>query len=164
MFLFHGSYFHQPNREAIDLVRDYIAPEISEAFFIIAGTDVPIFNQNNIKSVGFIDDIYSLMQIVDIAIVPIYSGGGTRLKILDYMIMGLPIVTTKKGIEGINAKNMENALIVDKVNEKFIDSIRYLIKNKDLRERMRKNNRRLVEEYSSDVIGEKLNKLYSKIG
>ncbi len=104
------------------------------------------------------------MQIVDIAIVPICNGGGTRLKILDYMMMSLPIVTTKKGIEGINALNMENALIVEKVEEEFIDSIRYLLENKDFQEKMGKNNRKLVEEkYNIAIIGDKLNELYNKI-
>ena len=164
----HGSYFHPPNREAIDLIKNDIAPEImkvdKDIVFVIAGFDVPVFEEENINAVGFVEDIYSLIHAADMAIVPILSGGGTRLKILDYMGVGLPIVTTKKGIEGINAKNGEEAIIVEDVNEKFINAIKYLIDNKQERERIGANARRLAEEgYDWDKIGEKLDKLYREI-
>ena len=167
LILFHGS-FNAPNVEAIDLIRNYIAPRcattIEEAMFIIAGTEGSVFEEHNIKSAGFVEDIYSLIQAVDIALVPIRGGGGTRLKILDYMGAGLPIVTTKKGIEGINAKNGEHAIIVDDVNEEFIDAIKYLIDNEQERKRIGANARRLAEEeYDWDKIGEKLNGLYSNL-
>ena len=166
--IYHGSYFHPPNREAIDLIKNYLAPEIMKVdkkiVFVIAGFDVPIFEEENIKSVGFVEEIYSLIHAADMAIVPILSGGGTRLKILDYMGVGLPIVTTKKGIEGINAKNGEEAIIVGDVNAKFIDDIRYLLNNEKKRERIGANARRLAEEeYDWDNIGEKLDKLYRQI-
>ena len=168
VIIFHGSYFYFPNKEAIDLIKNYIAPEVikinKDVLFVIAGFDVPVFERDNIKSIGFVEDIYSLLHAADIAIVPILGGGGTRLKILDYMGVGLPIVTTKKGIEGINAKNGEHALIVDDVNEEFIDAIKYLIDNEQERERIGANARRLAEEeYDWDKIGEKLDGLYRKI-
>ena len=65
-----------------------------------------------------------MLNSSDIGIVPILHGGGTKLKIFDYMGVGLPIVTTKKGIEGIEAKNGQHAIIVDDVNEEFINAIK----------------------------------------
>ena len=164
----HGSYFHPPNREAIGLIKNYLAPEImkvdKDVVFVIAGFDVPIFEEDNIKSVGFIEEIYSLIHAADMAIAPILCGGGTRLKILDYMGVGLPIVTTKKGIEGINAKNGEEVVIVDGVNAKFIDDIKYLLNNERERGRIGANARRLAEEeYDWDKIGGKLDGVYRKI-
>jgi glycosyltransferase involved in cell wall biosynthesis len=168
IIVFHGAFFHSPNREAMDLIKNYIAPEIvkidKDILFVIAGFGVPFFEEGNKKSVGFVEDIYSLIHAADLAIVPILRGGGTKLKILDYMGVGLPIVTTKKGIEGINVKNGEEAIIVDDVNEKFIDAIKYLIDNKQERERIGANARRLAEEgYDWDKIGDKLDKLYREI-
>lgn len=165
IIIFHGSYFHPPNRKAIDLIRSYIAPKIPEAIFLLAGNDTPIFEEENVKSVGFVNDLYSFIRVADIAIVPLLSGGGTRLKILDYMMMGLPIVTTRKGIEGIKAVNKENALIFDDVREGFINSIKELINNRNKRETMGQNNRKLIEaEYSNELIGDKLNDFYWEIG
>ena len=166
--VFHGTYTYLPNKEAIDLIIDYIAPKIDESFnnvkFIIAGKDVPEFERDNLKGVGFVENLHSLLNASDIAIVPLLRGGGTRLKIFDYLSVALPIVTTKKGIEGINAKNGEHAIIADDVNEEFIDAIKYLIDNEQERERIGANARRLAEkEYDWDKIGEKLNALYKRI-
>ena len=168
IIIFHGAYFYFPNKEAIDLIINHIASKIRKnnpnVIFVIAGLDVPLFEKDNIKSTGFVEDIYSLLHTADIAIVPILGGGGTRLKILDYMGMGIPIVTTKKGIEGINAKNGEHAIIVDDVNEEFINAIKYLIDNEQERKRIGANARKLAEEeYDWDNIGEKLDKLYKNI-
>jgi len=166
--IFHGSYFHHPNREAIDQIKDHIAIEIMKVddgiLFVIAGFGVPVFEDKNIKSIGFVKDLYSLLHAADLAVVPIRGGGGTRLKILDYMGVGLPIVTTKKGIEGINAKNGEHAIIVDDVNGEFIDAIKYLIDNEQERKRIGANARRLAEEeYGWNKIGAELDKLYKGI-
>lgn len=161
---FHGSYFHPPNKEAVELIRNYIAPKIPEADFLIAGSGIPVFEFKNFKTVGFVEDLYSLMKFVDMAIVPIRRGSGTRLKILDYLMIGLPIVSTKKGIEGIKAENLKNAMIVDDVDEEFIGAVKYLIKNDEIRTKMAENNRRLAEEkYNYSVIGKRLNKLYNDI-
>lgn len=168
VIIFHGAYFHLPNNEAIDLIKNYIAPKVmkinKDILFVIAGFDVPIFEDENVKSIGFVKDLYSLLHAADLAIVPIRGGGGTRLKILDYMGVGLPIVTTKKGIEGLNTKNGEHAIIVDDVNEAFINAIKYLIDNEQERKRIGANARRLAEEeYDWNKIGEKLDKLYKRI-
>lgn len=168
IIVFHGLYYYFPNKEAIDIIINYIAPKIGEIYenvlFLLAGKGIPIFEKKNVKSVGFVNDIYSLLNIADIAIVPLLHGGGTKLKIFDYMGVAMPIVTTKKGIEGINIKNDEEAIIVDDVNEKFVDAIKYLIDNKQERERIGANARRLAEEgYDWDKIGEKLDKLYREI-
>jgi len=167
---FHGSFSQAANFEAFNLIKTYIAPGYAkiaaneEAIFLMAGTDSPVFEKNNIKSIGFVKDIYSLLREVDIAIVPIRAGGGTKLKMLDYMGAGLPIVTTKKGIEGIKAKNGEDAIIVDDVDEEFIDAIKYLVENEQERKRIGANARKLAEEeYDWEKIGGKLDKLYREI-
>lgn len=165
VILFHGTYSYHPNKEAMDLIVNYIAPLIGKEFknvlFVLAGNGVPICERMNVKSIGFVEDLYSLLNIADIAIVPILNGGGTRLKILDYLSAGLPIVSTTKGIEGINAKNGEHAIIVDNVNDEFIEAIKYLTDNEQERKKIGLNARRLAEEdYDWDKIGERLNKLY----
>ena len=164
--LFHGTYYHPPNKEAVDIILRKIAPKIKQGnvVFFIAGIAMPKFREQNVISLGYIENLDEVVSSCDIAIVPILRGGGTRVKILDYMRAGLPIVATKKGIEGIEAKNGEHAIIVDDVNEEFIDAIKYLIDNEQERKRIGANARRLAEEeYDWDKIGEKLDGLYRKI-
>lgn len=166
--IFHGYYDYLPNKAAITVIEEFIAPKIGNLYkgvtFVIAGKDAPKTKKNNIIYLGFVEDLHKLIRAADLAIVPILKGGGTRIKILDYMCMGLPIVTTKKGIEGIEAKNGEDAIIVDNVDEKFINAIKYLIENKDECERLGRNARKLAEErYDWEKIGEKLNALYERL-
>jgi glycosyltransferase involved in cell wall biosynthesis len=168
VIFFHGLFLHPSNRDAFKTIENYIAPKFEKinerVLFVIGGTGVPKFERANVKSLGFVENLYRVMSIADIAIVPITKGAGTKLKVLDYLSVGLPIVTTKKGIEGIKAKNGEHALIVDEVNDEFIDAIKYLINNEKERERIGANARKLAEEeYDWDKIGEKLDKLYRRI-
>ena len=165
IIFFHGFFSHLPNKDAFKTIENYIAPKFEKinerVLFVIGGTGVPKFERANVKSLGFVENLYRVMSIADIAIVPITKGAGTKLKVLDYLSIGLPIVTTKKGIEGINAKNGEEAVIVDDVNDAFINAIKYLIDNEQERKRIGANARRLAEEeYDWNKIGEKLDKLY----
>lgn len=167
LIFFHGLYSYQ-NKDGFEAIESYIAPKFTEinerVLFVMGGTDVPKFKRANIMSLGFIEDLYKVMSVADTAIVPLTKGAGTKLKVLDYLGAGLPIVTTKKGIEGINAKNDEHAIIVDGVNDDFIDAIKHLIGNEEERKRIGANARRLAEEeYDWDKIGEKLDELYRRI-
>jgi polysaccharide biosynthesis protein PslH len=98
-------------------------------------------------------------------LVPLRSGSGTKLKLFDYMNAGLPIITTRKGIEGIRASDKEHVVIVDNIDNEMIDSLKYLVHNRKERERLGLNARRLAEdEYSWGVIGDKLDHTYKSLG
>jgi glycosyltransferase involved in cell wall biosynthesis len=166
--VFHGTYSFPPNREAIDTITDYIAPRFESdksVLFVLYGSEVPKFDLANVKSFGFVEDLHEALSAADIALVPIKSGSGTKLKLFDYMNAGLPIVATRKGIEGIRAIDNEHAVIVDSIGEPMIDSLRCLIQNQRERERLGQNARRLAEEaYSWAVIGNKLENTYRRYG
>ncbi len=168
IIIFHGIYTYLPNKEAIDLITSYIAPEIKKLYhnvrFIIAGKDVPNIEKGNVKYIGFVNDLHSLLSASNIAIVPLLRGGGTKMKILDYLSIGLPIVTTKKGIEGIEAEDGEHVIIVDAVNKEFVEAIEHLIENEGESKRLGRNARMLAEkEYDWDKSGKLLNRLYSNL-
>jgi len=96
--------------------------------------------------------------------VPISAGSGTRLKIFQYMNRGLPIVTTEKGIEGISARDGEHALIVPRIDERFVDKVAYLLENERERARLGANARKLLEEkYTWDAIGAQLLAVYKRV-
>lgn len=165
VILFHGLFSWPPNKDAFELIESYIAPRFTEindrVVFILGGTGVPVFERANIKSLGFIEDLDEALAAADIAIVPIVRGAGTRTKILDYLGVGLPIVTTKKGIEGINARNGEEALITDDVDEEFIELTAKLVNSVEERQRIGTNAHRLADrEYNWYRIGDRLHELY----
>lgn len=166
IIIFHGAFFHPPNKRAFEIIKNYIAPKFKEKhnlLFLVGGSGFPKFYEGNVKSLGFINDLYGTISIADIAIVPLTHGAGTKLKIFDYFSVGLPTITTKKGIEGIIAINNEHIIVVDSIDE-LVGSIEYLIDNKSERKRIGENARKLAEEqYNWHKIGEKLNILFNKM-
>src|SRR5439155_14104083 len=109
--LFHGIYSLYPNRRAVELIVNLLAPAFIESNpkvqFLLVGTGMPEFTRANVKSLGFLPDLSLALKAADVAIVPLERGAGVKLKVLDYMGAGLPIVTTAIGIEGIDARNEE---------------------------------------------------------
>ncbi|HHY43137.1 MAG TPA: glycosyltransferase family 4 protein [Thermoanaerobacterales bacterium] len=167
IIVFHGSYFHYPNKEAMDLIKDFIAPEILKIYgdsvkFLVMGPEVPKFKTENLISLGFVEDLFSVLKIADIAIVPLRGGDGTKLKIFDYLVMGVPVISTKKGAEGIDVVNGEDMIIVDEVNELFIDELCRLLDDDKLRSKLSKNSLKVAENYSWSNIGEKLHNFYKE--
>jgi len=165
--VFHGSYSHPPNKQAIATIVNFIAPKFARdksIQFVIYGSEVPRFRQGNVISLGYVADLHSALSAADIALIPITSGGGTKLKVFDCMSAALPVVTTRKGVQGINLKADVHALIVDDLDETIIDALTYLIHDEHARWRIGTNARRLVEEhYNWECIGEKLDRLYREI-
>lgn len=168
VILFHGTYSYIPNKQALKLINEYIAPNINKKFenaiFIIAGNGTPKIKNANVLSLGFVDDLDLLLKAADIAVVPILSGGGTRLKILDYFAFGLPVISTEKGIEGICAENNESAIITKNVDEEFINGLESLIGSEDLRQNIGYSGHKLAKQHFDwEKIGLNLNKIYTKI-
>ncbi|MFZ0011417.1 MAG: glycosyltransferase family 4 protein [Halobacteriota archaeon] len=168
VIVFHGFYPFPPNREAFDVIEQYLAPRLrtvnSNILFLVGGTGAPAFQRENVRSVGFIEDLPRFLAAGDIAIVPIGAGSGTRLKIFQYMNRGLPIVTTEKGIEGVSAQNGEHALIVPSVDERFVDKVVCLLDTESERARLGANARKLLEaRYTWDAIGAQLLGVYKRV-
>ena len=166
--LFHGIYSHPANKEAFDLITDYIAPKFRSSkrrvCFALCGTNVPKFQKDNIVSFGFVPNLRDYLSIADLAIAPIRHGAGVKVKVFDYISMGLPLITTTKGAEGINLKDGEHAVIVDDVDERFIAAMEHLIDNEGERHRLAANARILaVQEYDWERIGEKMDRLLREL-
>ena len=150
------------------LIYEYIAPSIKKKFedtiFIIAGSGTPKIKNENVLSLGFVYDLQVLLQVADIAIVPILAGGGTRLKILDYLSFGLPVISTEKGIEGICAENDKSAIIVKNFYSEFNNAIESLLNSEDIRQSIGYNGYKLAKKHFNwKCIGIKLNRIYAKL-
>lgn len=167
--VFHGLFTYFPNTEAFRIIREEIAPGFRDRFrdvmFLLAGTGVPTLERDNVKAVGHVSDLYRLLACADIAVVPILHGSGTRLKILDYLSVGLPIVSTKKGAEGLDLESGINALIVGDSSEAIAAGLEWLLVNRDAWPDLSRNAVRVAEQnYDWNAIGRKLDELYSRMG
>jgi len=98
----------------------------------------------NIVFRGFVEDLSS--ELADsIMIVPLRIGSGVRIKIVDAINNGVPLVSTSIGCEGLNLINQEDAFISDN-GRNFIDSVLKLADDDSLCEKFRKNAYRKLNE------------------
>lgn len=108
-----------------------------DLYFEIAGRNAPqwlikkLEGYSNIKFYGEIDDAYEFMSKRAVMLVPLFSGSGMRIKIIEGMALGKSIVTTTIGTEGISTQHNKNILIADSA-EKFKNEIIRLLTNRDL--------------------------------
>jgi glycosyltransferase involved in cell wall biosynthesis len=111
---------------------------------------------------GFVPDIRPFFERATLAVCPIRDGGGTRVKILDNLSLAKPIVTTRTGIEGIDAEP-ERDLLIAETPEEFETQIARVFADGDLRERLAHNARTLAERrYSWRSIVEVMLDAYEK--
>jgi glycosyltransferase involved in cell wall biosynthesis len=160
-----------PNLEAVDWflqnVYDKLIKQIPDIKIYLAGKDMPqrikqMANKNLIV-MDRIEDSKGFMNDKGIMIVPLLSGGGMRVKIIEGMASGKAIVSTAIGAEGINYVNGKNILIAD-LPDDFIFSISGLKNDKNLFNSIGENARNLVEQqYDNKIIGKELLEFYQEL-
>lgn len=149
--IFSGSFNYGANYEAMNwFVREVyprILDRIPDANLIISGdhANKPLPSMKNITLTGYVDDIRSLIASCSVSIAPLWSGGGTRLKILEAMAIGVPVVSTSKGAEGLGAQDGEHLLIADDP-EAFAESVIKILKDENFRDHLSTNANRFVKE------------------
>ncbi len=96
-------------------------------------------------------------------VAPLEGPGGTRLKILGSMAAGVPVVTSKIGIEGIDAEDKKEVLVAD-TPKLMAEKVILLLKNKKIYEELIISARKLVEEkYSYESIAKMLDGIYREV-
>jgi len=135
---FIGALDWQPNQNGllwfIKNVWVKINKENKNINFYIAGRNAPKWlekkiSKENIIYLGEIDDAYSFIKSNSIMIVPLFSGSGMRIKIIEGMALKKVILSTSLGASGIPYTNKKDILIADTKSE-FINHINYYINNK----------------------------------
>ncbi len=101
-----------------------------------------------IEVTGTVPDVRPYLERGAVCIVPLRIGGGTRLKIYEAMAMGIPIVSTTVGAEGLPVRNGEHILIVDTPEEQAT-AITQLLQNPHIASGLATNALRLVKEHGS---------------
>jgi len=112
---------------------------------------------------GYLDDIRPAVARSWVCVVPLRIGGGTRLKILEAMALGTPVVSTSKGAEGLTVTPGEDILIADTPTE-FASAVLRLLGDESLRARLASSGRRLLKErYSWQRCARRLEQLISQV-
>jgi glycosyltransferase involved in cell wall biosynthesis len=98
-----------------------------------------------IEVAGYVSDLSKHLSETAVFIVPLRSGAGMRVKILDAWCWKLPVVSTTIGAEGINSQPGENLLLADD-EESFAQCVIEVLRNRQFGERLSENGRATVEE------------------
>ena len=143
-----------PNREGIEWFlqtfhNDFVSDELRVKFYV-AGNDIPEeFDDYDVMGKIFIqgevDDGLEFVNSKSIMIVPLLSGGGMRVKIVEGMAMQKCIISTSLGAEGINYKNGVNILIAN-TRDEFLKAIKRCIADEDYIKAVGVNARKLIEQ------------------
>jgi glycosyltransferase involved in cell wall biosynthesis len=170
--IFIGGTGYPPNAEALRFFLKDIYPriqqEIPDVQMTVIGATEKFLRKNKIynpsvTALGFVTDVNPYLLSASVGICPIRHGSGTRLKILTFMASGLPVISTRKGAEGINYLNGENIVIAD-TDEDFARETVTLLKYPKKRERIGANARELVSKaYDWKIISEDIRSAYKEI-
>jgi glycosyltransferase involved in cell wall biosynthesis len=163
--IYSGALTYDANLDAMEFFLRYIFPLVetqhpSVSLRITGRHDgVPVERLplgQGVELTGYLDDVRPAVAQSWACVVPLCMGGGTRLKILEAMALGTPVVSTSKGAEGLEVTPGEDILIADKPAE-FADAVLRLLSDETLRAKLSTNGRKLVRErYGWDQIGRKL--------
>ena len=168
---FIGALDWMPNYEGFEWflknVWSQLMEDHDEIYFSVAGRNTPdsvmSVKEKNVGVYGEVADAVSFISNSDIMVVPLFSGSGMRVKILEGMALGKTVITTSLGLEGISAQHKEEILIAD-TPEEFIEMINYCNDDKSVLERIGKNAREFViKYYDNKKNAEQLLDLYKKL-
>lgn len=163
--LFFGTYDWFPNADAARHLCEDVFPEIRAAHpgaeLVLAGrgADEEIAAYGDREGVTFrgeVDDLASLVRSSAALVAPLRVGGGTRIKVLETMAWGVPVVTTPAGAEGVEATPGEDIHVADSTAAFATETAR-LLADPDERARMGASARETIERrYAIDAIGHDL--------
>ena len=170
--LFHiGSMDWKPNEEAIKWFLKAIWPAIHAKFpnlnLYLAGRNMPEWlsglKMENVEVIGEIDDQLAFIRSKFVMIVPLQSGGGMRIKIIEGMALSKTIISTSIGAEGIACEDKINILLANTPAE-FEQAIENCINNVSMAESIGNNARILIEnKYDNNKICKQLTEFYQTL-
>jgi len=145
--LFMGSNY-KPNVEAAETVLK-MARELPEVEFVIMGSVGNALSNKlsceNVTITGYVKDDYEAhFDLADIALNPISTGGGTNIKLIDYMARSLPVISTPFGMRGLELSNRQD-IIRSEVTD-FAMRIEELSKQDTVRQQIGNSSRRKAQE------------------
>lgn len=154
--VFIGNFRWIQNQEAVKTLLRIFWPEISQyypkASLELVGQHFPValtkYLSSSVTLTENVNDIRDVLKNAHMSFAPIAIGGGTKYKILEAMAAGVPVISTTKGIEGLDVKHNHSILIGDTTNE-WIDNIQTLCNDSGYVKKITRNARNVVEKQYS---------------
>jgi glycosyltransferase involved in cell wall biosynthesis len=170
--VFVGALDWLPNADAVRWFRTKVWPRVTQeeptAQWIVVGKSPPADilhwpeEDRSIQVTGFVEDVRPYLHRASVVIVPLRSGGGMRLKILEAMAAGKTVVSTPVGAEGISARSGEEIILAGPDRSYGVEVVR-LLREPSERKRIGKAARAWVEGYGWSGIAADLEREYQAL-
>lgn len=154
---FIGSLDFLPNRHAVQWIRDELWPRVvaqePRARLSIAGS----------ASAHFVDDAASFFRANAVILAPLFAGGGMRIKVLEAMSFGKPVVATALGAGGIDVEDGRDIVLAEDA-ESFANAVVRLLREPETAARIGEAARaKVMELYDSDALARGLLRFYESL-
>ena len=169
--VFVGSMDWLPNEEGVrrfvQEVWPLIRAQYPQATFQVVGRNpTPSITALNgkvgVTVTGSVPDVRPYIAKAQVAVIPIWVGGGTRLKAFEAMAMQKPIASTRLGVEGLKLTDDKNVALAD-TDEELANQIIRLLSNPQQRQQLSENGLRLVQEkYTTEIVAKQFNEICLK--
>ncbi|MFH1454997.1 MAG: glycosyltransferase [bacterium] len=165
--VFLGNLYFKPNEDAVRVIRNQIYPELQKYGFrfTIAGDCPKNLKKEctapNFSFIGTIPDLNQLFKEATFALAPINEGTGMRIKLLNYLAAGIPILTTSIATAGFNRKGY---FLIEDDYSKYAKRIVDLLKDKEELIHISKKGYSAIKKYYDwDIIAKQTIKTYEKV-
>jgi glycosyltransferase involved in cell wall biosynthesis len=178
LLAFVGKLDYLPNVRAVAYIAERIAPAVWERYpqarFVIIGQGIETvadYRREGLLFTGFVDaragvrpNLSDYLSASNVVLVPLDSGSGTRLKIVEAAANARPVVSTRIGAEGQSFVDGQEILLSDEVDQDFIDATLRLLDDPALGNRLGRAARsRVLAEYSWRSQVSKMERIYAKL-
>ena len=151
VLFFMGNPRYQPNLEGLKFLSEQVLPELErqrpgQFKLVVCGGEAQGAWHSDMLFAGSLPDeqLKALLHRADICLSPTFTGSGTRLKILEYMAAGRPVVSTPKGVEGLDVAADTHVVVAGP--DSFAGAILNLANTPDRARTLGETGRRFVEE------------------
>jgi glycosyltransferase involved in cell wall biosynthesis len=124
VMIFVGDVVYAPNRDAVRALRDQVLPAVlkilpTARLLLVAGPgEPPGASHERATNLGSVPDVAPILNAADVLVAPLWSGGGTKLKVIEALATGLAVVTTPEGVRGLEeCRSLDAVRVVDRVED-----------------------------------------------
>jgi glycosyltransferase involved in cell wall biosynthesis len=169
--IYSGALSFSANYDAVHyFLRDIFPLILAQApdtrLFITGSTQGVAIDQlpqmPNVHFTGYLESVWPAVAASWVSVVPLRLGGGTRLKVIESLALGTPVVATAKGAEGLDLTAGAEIAVAD-TPQHFAEQVLALLRDADLRHRFSARGRHAVRRYDWAVIGRNLNGLLAGV-
>lgn len=171
--IYNGAVTYGPNYDAVRYFIHEVLPLVRQSIpqvqFTVTGSagkvDISdLATQPGVIFSGYLASVVPAVQSSWVTVVPLRLGGGTRLKVLEAMALGTPVISTSKGAEGLKMLQPGRDILIADDPQDMAAAICSVFENSDLRAQLSRNARALVErEYDWSVVAHHLDDMLAEL-